>query len=160
MLRPQLPLLAITLAAACSDDPAGPRIADLGGTWSISFSNLVGPGVICNSNTGTMSLTMSGATFSGTYGPITLSCRTGAGGFQDNLEGTVVNGSVGIEDVSFDLDDPDLHQSGKAGDCLPGECAVPPSGRPTVMNGGAQWIVTISGGPVITLNGTWLAAKQ
>ena len=159
-MRRLLPLLAMTLGVGCSDDPAGPHIADLGGAWSISFSHLTGPGVVCNSNTGTMSLTMSGATFSGTYGPITLSCTTGASGFHETLEGTIVNGKIGVEDVSFDLDTPDLHQSGKAGDCLPGECAVPPTGRPTVMNGGAQWIVTISGGPIITLNGTWLAAKQ
>lgn len=107
-----------------------------------------------------MSLSMSGVTFSGTYGPMTLSCTNGAGSFQDTLQGAVVNGTVAITAVSFDLDTQDFHQAGNTSGCLPGECDVPFPYRAVYMSGTAQWTIDLGGGQTASLNGSWSAVKQ
>jgi hypothetical protein len=159
--RRSLPLLAFTLVVACGgDDPSGPSQVDVGGVWRMTFSNMAGTGVSCNSDPGNMSLTMSGATFSGTYGPMTVSCTTGSGALQDSLQGVVVNGGVSGRAVSFDLDSPDLHQTGGTSACLPGECDIPPPYSAVYMSGTTHWTIDLGGGQTASLNGTWSAIKQ
>jgi hypothetical protein len=107
-----------------------------------------------------MSLSTSGATFSGSYGPISLSCSTATGSFQDTLQGAVVNGSLGVNAVSFDLDTPAFHQTGTTNGCIPGECDVPSVPRPNSLNGTARWMIDLEGGQTSTLNGSWSATRQ
>jgi hypothetical protein len=155
-----LPLFALTLMLACGgDDPSGPSQVDIAGTWQITFSNLSTTGVSCNSDPGTMSLSMSGATFSGIYGPIILSCTTGSGAFQDTLQGVVANGAVSGRAVSFDLDSPEFHQGGETSACLPGECDIPSPYSAVYMSGTAQWTMVV-GGQTASLSGTWSGFKQ
>jgi len=160
--RRSFPLLAFTLVVACGggDDPSGPSQVDVGGVWQMTFSNMASTGVSCNSDPGNMSLTMSGAMFSGTYGPMTVSCTTGSGALQDTLQGVVVNGGVSGRAVSFDLDSPDLHQTGGTSACLPGECDIPPPYSAVYMSGTAHWTIDLGGGQTASLNGTWSAIKQ
>jgi hypothetical protein len=132
----------------------------VGGLWHVTFSNMSGGGVSCNSDTGNMSLSMSGITFSGTYGPLTLSCTSGAGTFQDTLQGTIVNGTVGVTAVSFDLDRQDFHQTGDTSGCLPGECDIPFPYNAIYMSGTALWTMDLGGGQTATLTGMWSAVKQ
>ena len=158
-MRPLLPLLAFSLGIAC-DNPSGPSNVDVSGMWHITFSNLSNAGISCSSDTGSMSLSMSGVRLSGSYGPLTLSCTNVAGTFQDTLQGEIVNGAVGITGVSFDLDTQNFHQVGETSGCLPGECDIPPPYNAIYMSGTAQWTAAFGGGPTTTLSGTWSASKQ
>jgi hypothetical protein len=156
-----LPLVVLLLAStACGGDPSGAGGTDVSGQWRITFSNMSGSGVNCSSTTGDMSLNTSEATFTGTYGPITLSCTNGTGSFQDTLQGVVVNGSLGVNAVSFDLDTPSFHQTGTTNGCIPGECDVPSVPRPNSLNGTAHWTIDLGGGQTATLDGNWFAARQ
>ena len=156
-----LPLPALLLAiAACGNDPSEAGSTDVTGQWRITFSNMSGGGASCSSATGDMSLSTSGATFSGTYGPLTLSCTTATSSFQDTLQGAVANGSLGVNAVSFDLDTPAFHQTGTTNGCIPGECDVPSVPRPTSLNGTARWTIDLGGGQASTLNGPWSAVRQ
>jgi hypothetical protein len=160
-MRRLLRLMAITLAVACGDDPVGPNNANVSAQWGITFANMSGGGVSCSSNTGSMSLTVNGTTLTGSYGPLVLSCTTGAGAFQETLQGAIANGVVGINSVSFDLDTEDFHQMGNTNGCLPGECDVPSLPEdPTSMSGTAQWTMDVGAGQTATLNGLWSAFKQ
>jgi len=160
-VRHRLLLLALLLAgSACGDDPNEADSTGVGGQWRVTFSNMAGSGVSCGSATGDMSLSMSGATFTGTYGPIPLSCTDANGSFQDTLQGAVVNGSLGVNAVSFDLDTPSFHQTGTTNGCLPGECDVPSGPRPNALNGTAHWTIDLGGGQTAILDGNWFAARQ
>ena len=142
-------LLLLLLAAACGggDDLAGPTHADVGGAWRIKFSNMSGTGATCNTNSADLTLTHSSATaFGGTYGPVIVTCVAGADEFSGTFQGTVVNGTVNGSSVAFDLDTPDVHQTGTV------------SG--SSMSGSAHWIVNAPGGGTLTGSGTWSATKQ
>ncbi|HET6232353.1 MAG TPA: hypothetical protein VFE05_19920 [Longimicrobiaceae bacterium] len=105
-------LLALVVGlAACSGDSTGPSNAKLSGAWSFSVSNLSGSGLAnCNVAGLTLNLTQSGSSFSGTYTPGTLTCPgVGATSFSG---GTVVNGTVNGNNVTFNLDDPSFHNTG------------------------------------------------
>jgi len=147
MRNPLLLLLLLATACGGSDDLAGPTHADVGGAWRITFANMSGSGATCNSSTGNLTLTHSGATgFTGSYGPLTLSCTDGVDSFSGTFQGTVVNGTVNQNTVAFDLDTQDVHQTGTV------------SGA--TMSGSAQWDVNAPGGGSFTLNGNWSAEKQ
>jgi hypothetical protein len=148
MRRLSFLLSLLVLATACGgDDPSGPSNANVGGIWHVTFSNMSGGGVTCNSNNSNMSLThASGTAFSGSYGPMTLSCTNGTDTFQDTFQGTIVNGTVSVNAVTFDLDTQDFHQTGSA--------------NGNSMSGTAHWVIDLGAGQTATLNGNWSAAKQ
>ncbi|HEU4647612.1 MAG TPA: hypothetical protein VFS33_01035 [Gemmatimonadales bacterium] len=141
--------LTLLLVAGCSGD--GPTASDpstLNGTWSASFTNLGGSGISCSTTTVTATLTTSGNTFTGNYGSGTMTCA--AAGQSESAPipgGVIVNGTINGNAVTFDLDTPDLHQTGTL------------SGNS--MSGTAVWRADL--GPpygVITLTGSWSATKQ
>jgi hypothetical protein len=144
-------VIAVLGTLACGgDDDTGPSTpADVSGTWSASVSNMSGSGVSCTSDGATLlTLSQTGSTFSGTYSGGELTC-SGPGGTTSGPigSGLVVNGEVDGNNVSFDLDTPDFHQTGNVDG--------------TSISGNARWRFDF--GPptgVITLNGNWAAAKQ
>ena len=142
-------LLGITLAACGDDDGTGPSSANVEGTWSASLSNLSGGGVSCSSTIPIdVTLTQTGNTFSGSYDGGELTCTGSAGTFSTPVgSGTVINGQVSGNNISFDLDTPDFHHTGSV------------SG--TSMSGTASWTFDF-GDPtgVVTLNGNWGAERQ
>jgi hypothetical protein len=145
----RLSALLLLAAAACGggDDLAGPSHAQIGGTWRITFTNMSGSGVTCSTSNGNMTLTHSGATaFTGSYGPITLTCTDGNETLSGTFSGVVVNGTVNVNTVAFDLDTQDVHQSGTV--------------NGNSMSGSSQWDLDVGAGQSVRLNGNWSAAKQ
>jgi hypothetical protein len=139
--------LFVVLVAACNADSktsgrlGTPSIANVAGTWNVNWSNLNTSGVSCVAIGGHMTLSQSGATFSGVYGGALLQCNGVVVGL---ASGPVVNGSVGGSSIAFEMDTPDLHQSGAI--------------SRNSMSGSAVWRVGVSG-QVVTLAGNWAAAR-
>ncbi len=136
------------LVACGGDNGTGPG-SSVDGVWSASLSNLSGSGVSCSSTAPTqLTLNQTGNTFSGSYTGGELTCSGPGGTFSDPVgSGSVVNGQINGNSLSFDLDTPDFHQIGT----ITGNS----------LSGTAQWRVDF-GAPtgVVTLNGNWGAAKQ
>jgi hypothetical protein len=94
-----------------------------------------------------MTLNQSGDTFTGSYGPGTLTCLAGGESGSFNFNGTIVNGTVDGSSVAFDLDTQDLHHTGTI--------------NGNSMSGTARWTFDLGAGTgVVVLNGNWPAAKQ
>jgi hypothetical protein len=135
------------LLAGCGGDSTGPSDANVAGTWTLSASNMSGQGVSCNLGNTPLTISQSGGTFTGSYGPGTLTCVAGTESASVPVHGTVVNGTVNLSAVQFDLDTQDLHHTGTV------------SGNS--MSGTAQWSFDFGGDiGVMTLNGNWAAARQ
>src|SRR5690348_14962796 len=106
-LRGLLVCLASVAIGACGGDSTGPSRANLDGSWTLSASNLSGQGISCNLGNTPMTLSQSGDTFTGSYGPGTLSCFAGGESNSVNINGTIVNGTVNGNVVEFDLNTQD-----------------------------------------------------
>src|SRR6478672_11635923 len=146
-VRVLLLCFSILLAFGCGGDSTGPSNASVAGSWMLSASNLSGQGISCNLHSTPMTLTQSGKTFTGTYGPGTLTCLAGGESGSVNITGTVVNGTVDGGSVQFDLDTQDSHHTGTV--------------NGNSMSGTARWTFDLGAGSgVVVLNGNWSAAKQ
>jgi hypothetical protein len=146
----RLLLSSLIFVLACGgDDGTGPSPANVTGTWSGSVSNMSGGGISCSSTEPTqLTLDQSGTSFSGSYAGGTLLCSGPGGSASVPVEsGSVINGTVSGNNVTFDLDTSDSHFTGTV--------------NGNSMSGTAQWRINF-GAPigVITLNGNWGAAKQ
>ena len=141
-------VLGALLLAACGGDSNGPSLPTVAGSYSLSQSNVAGGGISCNALGTTMTLTQSGATFSGNYSGGTLTCTGPGGQFSNGIgSGTVANGTVNQNGaVAFDLDTQDWHLAGN----LSGSSM---SGTVTVR-------LNLTGSGVQTLTGNWSAARQ
>ncbi|MGH7510253.1 MAG: hypothetical protein ACREMZ_12400 [Gemmatimonadales bacterium] len=141
-------LLLFALAAAgCGDDSTGPSEANLAGAWTLSATNVSGQGVSCNLSPTPVTISQSGTTFTGTYGPGTVTCVSGTESVSFSVQGSVVNGSVSGNAVQFDLDTQDVHHTGSL------------SGNS--MSGTVRWTIDFGGDiGIVTLNGNWAAARQ
>jgi hypothetical protein len=137
-----------TVAAACGgDDSTGPSQANVAGTWTLSASNMSGQGVSCNLGNTSVTLTQSGTTFSGSYGPATITCFAGGQSSSVLAQGVIVNGAINGTAVQFDLDTQDLHHTGTV--------------NGNSMSGTARWSFDLGAGTgVVSLNGNWSAARQ
>jgi hypothetical protein len=138
----------IAMVEGCSgDDSTGPSRASVAGSWTLSASNVSGSGVSCSLGNTPMTLTQSGDTFTGSYGPGTLTCVAGGESISGGANGTIVNGVLNGNSVQFDLNTQDLHHTGTI------------SGNS--MSGTARWTFDLGAGTgVVVLNGNWSAAKQ
>jgi hypothetical protein len=137
----------LALAACGGSDSTGPSDANVAGAWTLSASNMSGQGVSCTLSGSNLSITQSGTTFSGSYGPGTLTCVAGTQSVGSTVQGTVVNGTVDGNAVAFDLDTQDFHHTGSV------------SG--SSMSGTARWTFDFGGSiGVVVLNGNWAAARQ
>jgi hypothetical protein len=128
-------------------DSVGPSDANVGGVWTFSISNMSGQGVSCRLGNTPMTLSQTGGTFTGSYGPGTITCQAGSESLSATTQGTIVSGTVDVNAVQFDLDTQDFHHTGSI------------SGNS--MSGTARWTLDLGGSVgVITLNGNWAAARQ
>lgn len=137
-MRTSLALSLAVLLAACGGDSTAPKV-DLTGTWAGTWS-ISGSGVTC-SLTIPMQLSHTGAVFSGTYSNASISCN---GQSQSGISGSIVNGSVNGNGVTFDVDTAAAHQTGTA------------SGN--TMHGSATWTIPTQSGSIV-LSGTWSATR-
>ena len=145
-----LSLAALTLIlAGCGGDSTGPSTtANVGGAWTASITNLSGSGVSCFTSAFSVALSQTDNTFTGSYGAGTITCSGNGQQLSENVPGgVIVNGTVSGDQVAFDLDTQDAHQTGTI------------SGNS--MSGTSVWRLDL-GAPtgVITLNGNWSAVRQ
>lgn len=98
----------------CSDDPSGPQVAQIAGTWTYNASNIVGGGISCNISGVTLILTQSASTFSGTTTGGHFSCSApGVPTQSTNLGNDVIaNGTINGNAVVFDIATSDIHHTG------------------------------------------------
>jgi hypothetical protein len=151
MLRlPVAGLLLWILACGGEDDGTGPGFASVNGTWSLSITDLSGGGGTCSTSEPIeISLQQSTTTFTGTYGGGgVLSCTGPFGSFFAAMgSGSVLNGEISGNQVSFDLGSSNFHQVGNV--------------TGSSMGGTATW--TFESGIASTLGeltGNWTAARQ
>jgi hypothetical protein len=142
-------ITTVAVAACGGDDGPGPGSANVEGTWNASLSNLTGGGASCSTTTPIqLSLRQTGSTFTGSYSSGVLTCTTPTESFSASTgSGSVVNGQVSGDNVTFDLGTAAFHHTG----LLEG----------TAMSGTAEWMYDF-GIPleVVALSGNWSATKQ
>ena len=140
-------VLAAVVGACGGGDSTGPSDANLAGVWTLSATNMSGQGVSCSLGPTPVTISQSGGTFTGTYGPGTVTCFAGSQSASVDIQGTIVSGTVDVNAVQFDLDTQDVRHSGTV------------SGNS--MSGTARWTFDLGGSVgVVTLNGNWAAARQ
>jgi hypothetical protein len=140
-------LLVAGLAGCGGSDATGPSNASVGGAWILNVSNLSGQGVSCSLAAAPMTLVQTGTTFSGSYGPGTITCVSGGQSVGGEIEGIVASGTIDGNAVAFDLDTQDFHLTGSV------------SGNS--MSGTARWTLDLGGSTgVVVLNGNWSAVRQ
>lgn len=151
-----LAAMLVALAGCGSDDgdgptgPSEPENADVGGSWTYNASNmsgtLSGSTVSCSIGGTAMTLNQTGTTFTGSTSGGTLTCSGEGQTVSEPLgSGTVVNGSVDGDEISFDFDTSDWRHQG------------------TVSGSSMNGTVTITlqlDDQVVILNGNWAAALQ
>lgn len=142
-----LTILALAALTGCGGDSTGPSDASVAGAWTLTLSNLSGQGVSCNLSSTPLTITQSGTTFSGSYGPGAFRCSAGSESTSGQIQGIVVNGTIDGNAVAFDMDTQDFHQAGSVAG--------------TSMSGTARWTFDLGGSiGIVVLNGNWAAAKQ
>ncbi len=68
----------------------------------------------CSITGAPMTVSQSGSTFTGSYGPGELTCRAGSETAGGMVQGVVVNGTISGDAVTFDFDTQDAHHTGTA----------------------------------------------
>src|SRR5689334_23060509 len=94
ILRVLLVCAVAVIAGGCGNDSTGPSRASVAGSWTLSASNMSGQGVSCTLSNTPMTITQSGDTFTGSYGPGTLTCVAGGESVSGGANGTIVNGEI------------------------------------------------------------------
>jgi len=147
---PVLSLLVWSLACGGENNGTEPTFANVHGSWSLSITNMTGGGAECStSNPIQITLQQSTTTFAGTYGGGgVLSCTAPFGSFfAATGSGSVLNGQVSGNEVSFDLGSANFHQVGTV--------------NGSSMAGTATW--SFESGSASTLGeltGSWTATKE
>ena len=137
------------LAVGCGGDSGGTgpnNDANVQGSWTLAVSNLSGRGVSCSSQSPMpITLNQSNNTFTGTYGVGTIICVNGSDQVSFNVQGSIVNGTVNGDNVSFDMDTQDFHHTGTV--------------NGNSMSGTASWRFDFGGAiGQVTLSGNWSAS--
>jgi hypothetical protein len=135
-------VLVAAIVTGCGSDSTGPSHANVTGVWTLSATNLTGAGFSCNIFGTSLFLNQSGTSFNGTYSGGSFSCE---GIDLGQPAGSVVNGIVNLQQVSFDMDTQDFHFTG----AVSGES----------MSGSATMRLVIEG-TTYTLSGSWSASRQ
>jgi hypothetical protein len=120
-------LAAIFLSLAGCGGDSGPKNANISGSWTYTVTNLVGGGITCNTSGTTLQLNQSGTTFSGSYSGGTITCSAPGVAPETAPIGTgdIIDGAIGVSDVSFDLDTSDWSNTGTlVGNSMSGTAVV------------------------------------
>jgi hypothetical protein len=128
----------------------GPPPTTVDGGWNFTIQNLhatiQGSLLTCKVTGATVTLTQTGTDFSGTYSGGTMTCTYQGQSQSFAIAGDVVNGILIGNAVSFDLDAPDFHFTGTAGqNSMSGTCTL----------------TADFGSPigVVVLNGSWRLSR-
>lgn len=132
--------------AACGSSTA-PGGISIGGHWSVTVSNLSGGGHACNGSLVT-DFTQSFNTFNGTYQSSTITCVTNGTSVPIGAaSGTVTDGSVNGQTISYSLDNAPIQFTGNV--------------NVSQMSGAVSWTKDFNdGNGPVTLSGSWTAQKQ
>lgn len=136
----------VTILAGCGSDSSGPSHANVTGVWTLNAANLAAPGLSCSISGARLVLNQSGTSFTGSYSAATVAC---AGIPLDDLSGTIVNGTVNLQQITFDMDTQDNRFSGTVNGAS--------------MSGTASLVGAIEDGgsfTPVTFTGSWSASRQ
>jgi hypothetical protein len=145
----RIPALVVWLAvglAACSSgssegtSPPPPPPADISGGWNLTFTNMAGGGLACNTRAIAVTIVQSGATFTGSgQTNWTLTCVSG-GATQSSTDtaATITSGTINGNSVRFSLATSASTQTGTL--------------NGNTIAGTASWTVNVGSG-VVTLDG-------
>jgi hypothetical protein len=147
---PLLSLLVWIVACGGEDNGTGPSFANVNGSWSLSIANMSGGGAGCSTSSPIqISLQQSTTTFTGSYGGGgVLTCTAPFGSFSAATgSGSVLNGQISGNEVSFDLGSANFHQVGTV--------------TGSSMAGTATWAFESGSASTLgTLTGSWTATRQ
>ncbi|HUL71358.1 MAG TPA: hypothetical protein VLT17_14110 [Gemmatimonadales bacterium] len=135
-----------------SEAGLGPPPTTVDGNWNLTVTNLhaviQGATFTCNLSGTTLSLTQTGTSFSGSYSGGTMTCTYRGQNYSVPISGTgtVINGTLNGNAVTFDLDDPSFHFTGTAVENhMSGSCVLQGDLGPPIG--------------LVTLNGTWQLSR-
>jgi hypothetical protein len=147
-----LTLMLWILACGGDDNGTGLDFENVNGSWTLSIVNMTGGGATCSTSSPIqITLQQNTTTFSGSYGGGgVITCTAPFGSFSAVVgSGSVRNGQISGNVVSFDLGSTAFHQEGT----VTGE----------VMQGTATWTFPASSGSAGTLGeltGGWTATRE
>lgn len=144
---PLIAWLAVGIAACGSGSsgltaPPPPPPADISGPWNLTFANMAGGGLACNTSAIAITIVQSGATFTGGgQTNWTLTCVSG-GTTQSSTDSaaTITNGTINGNTVRFSLATSATSQTGTV--------------TGNTIAGTASWTVNV-GTTVVTLDGNF-----
>lgn len=149
----RLPVLALLAwVLACGEDSGtGPTtFPNVHGNWSLSITNLTGGGGTCSTTSpAQITFQQNTTTLSGSYGGGgVLTCTGPNGSFSFAIgSGSVLNGQISGNQISYDLGTADFHQVGTV--------------NGSSMAGTATWTFRSGSGSTLgTLTGSWAATRQ
>lgn len=144
-------LAAVGAISGCAAS-TGPKV-NVGGTWKYEAQNLTEGGTVtCTVTDMTLSLTQTSSTFAGTYSGANADCTFTSThlAFPLSSSGTIVDGRINGDQVSFDMGDHLWSQTGSiSGNSMSGNATI-------TINSGIDTL----GSSVITVRGQWAAVKQ
>jgi hypothetical protein len=144
-------LAAVGAISGCAAS-TGPKVS-VGGTWKYEAQNLAEGGTVtCAVTNMTLTLTQTGSTFAGTYSGANADCMFASThlAFALSSSGTIVDGRIDGDQVSFDMGDHLWSQTGAiSGNSMNGNATI-------TLNSGIDTL----GSSVITVSGQWAAVKQ
>ena len=138
--------VAISLGLAACGSATAPGGISVGGHWSVQVSNLSGNGHVCNGTFAT-NFDQSFGTFNGQYANSTVMCvSNGTSVAIGPGAGTVTDGKVSGQSVSYSLDDAPIMFTGSV--------------NVSTMSGAVSWTKDFGDGAgPVTLSGSWTAQK-
>jgi hypothetical protein len=148
----RLPVHAILvwILACGGDDGTGPGFENVTGSWNLSITNMTGGGATCSTSSPVqISFQQNTTTLSGSFsGGGLLNCTAPFGSFSAPISsGSVVNGQINGNQVSFDLGSAAFHQEGTV--------------TGSSMGGTATWgFQSGSASTLGTLTGSWTATRE
>ena len=139
--------VAMAVALAACGSSTVPGGISIGGHWSVTVTNLSGGGHVCSGGFNT-DFTQSFNSFNGSFSQNSITCTTsGANVAIGQTAGSVTDGSVNGQSISYSLDNAPINFTGNV--------------NVTQMSGAVSWTNDFGDGKgPITLSGSWTAQKQ
>jgi hypothetical protein len=147
-----LVLTPLVWLLACGDDDngTGPGSGNVTGTWTFSITSMTAGDATCSTSSPLqITLQQNTTTLSGSFnGAGVLTCTASFGSFSAPISaGSVANGQIEGNQISFDLGSAAFHQEGTV--------------TGSFMSGSATWTFPSGSASTLgTLTGSWSATKQ
>lgn len=139
--------VAMAMGLGACGSATAPGGISIGGSWSVTVTNLSGGGHVCNGSF-TTDFAQSFGTFNGSYGNNNITCTTNGGSVAIGpASGTVTDGTVSGQQISYTLNNAPINFTGSV--------------NVSHMSGAVSWTKDFGdGNGPVTLSGSWTAQKK